>query len=1175
MKVKSEADEKKRQELYSAYLENLDKELDYINQKQTEQLIAQNISAFDEANRMLTNSRSLWNRRPEHSDFLDIRVGTGDIPVQANITFPQEQIDLTGNDDPMIEKLNEVKNKPRILKDVPIMLQLSQYYSIGISGEPYLTDSFVCQMLIQLALHIGYDELKLCIIGKLPPSLEKLAWLPHNWDDQKNVHYFARNKDELGKILPVFDSVLRDHRADGNRTFDNDTIKKVVVFLITDPSLAQSGMVTRLLFEKKYNKVHVISVAEHSRNLPRRIDMAIGLKPEQGRMLWQENNDRTTIDFHSDPSVLPQLNELVSIMANTRLDLQEEMYTIPDMISFLSMFNVNNVAHLNIIARWRSSDPMHTLAAPIGLCEDGNTCFLDLHEKSDGPHGLVAGTTGSGKSEMLMNYILSMAVCYSPQELSFVLIDYKGGGMAKAFENLPHTAGIITNLDGNEINRSLLSIQSELERRQRVFAETQEKVGSRNIDIYKYQKYFRDGKVDQPMSHLVMITDEFAELKTQEPEFLQQLIRAARIGRSLGVHLILATQKPAGVVDDQIWSNSNFHICLRVQDTRDSQDVLKCEDAAHLTKSGSMYKQVGYGEVLIKAQSGYTGADYEPDSVSLPSCGIDVLDHMGNVIRHEEMSLKTKKAASAQLEAVTDYIISTCKRSNLKADKLWLPPLEEVIMLSDLAKKYKVTHTPWIIEPILGEYDDPSNQKRELIRIDVTSGKNTVIYGTAGSGKIMLLTTLLEDMMTHHTPDELNLYLIDAADDGLGIYKDAPHVGDVIGSTEDEKIVRLLIRIEDEIKLRKKTLGGSMMGDSLADRLRKAEMPNIVVIIHHILMFQNLTENLEERFKAIYTEGPRYGIFFLITQERGAGLHFQVAQLFAQKYVLQMDSDDDYMMVFGRTNGFKPMPIKGRGIIKEETIYEFQTATADQNPVELSAKLKAEWKGKRVDSIRILPDRVEFEDLEEYVNKDKPWCLPVGLNLTTIVPEFYDVSNKSVSCVLGSSDYVDDFIIGYERLAVLAGLKTVIMNEREAGKIIDELFEFCKEYKMRKDAGNPIEDVTQTLIIIPDLKLVQDNVDATQWEKVEAMLGKGSLEWGYRFIIAGSPDGLSKYQYSEWFSNVPKNFGIFLGEGFGNQYILQTEKFINEAIEYPIGYMVKNKKAIKIKFIQSVEEGVI
>ena len=217
--------------------------------------------------------------------------------------------------------------------------------------------------------------------------------------------------------------------------------------------------------------------------------------------------------------------------------------------------------------------------------------------------------TGSGKSEFIITYILSMAINYHPYEVQFVLIDYKGGGLAGAFENketgvkLPHLIGSITNLDTSEMNRSLVSIESELKRRQKVFNQVKDKTGESIIDIYKYQKLYREGVVKEPMAHLFIISDEFAELKTQQPDFMNELVSTARIGRSLGVHLILATQKPAGVVNDQIWSNSKFKVCLKVQDGSDSMEMLKRPEAASIKETGRFYLQVGYNDLFDIGQS--------------------------------------------------------------------------------------------------------------------------------------------------------------------------------------------------------------------------------------------------------------------------------------------------------------------------------------------------------------------------------------------------------------------------------------------------------------------------------------------------------------------------------------------------------------------------------------------
>jgi S-DNA-T family DNA segregation ATPase FtsK/SpoIIIE len=297
----------------------------------------------------------------------------------------------------------------------------------------------------------------------------------------------------------------------------------------------------------------------------------------------EESDIKLTLD-HIDSDYL---NRSMSELSKINLLLEEDQsFALPSMMTFLEMYNVGMVEHLNPLSRWENNNPVKSLSVPVGVGTDGNLFNLDLHEKHHGPHGLVAGMTGSGKSEFIITYILSMAVNFSPDEVAFVLIDYKGGGLADAFVDpkrgihLPHVVATITNLDGAAIQRSLTSIHSELRRRQEMFKRAKSKTGEGTMDIYDYQRLYRNKQVDEPMPHLFIISDEFAELKKQQPAFMDSLISAARIGRSLGVHLILATQKPGGVVNDQIWSNSKFRACLKVQDRSDSMEMLKRPEAA-------------------------------------------------------------------------------------------------------------------------------------------------------------------------------------------------------------------------------------------------------------------------------------------------------------------------------------------------------------------------------------------------------------------------------------------------------------------------------------------------------------------------------------------------------------------------------------------------------------------
>src|SRR5699024_489069 len=248
--------------------------------------------------------------------------------------------------------------------------------------------------------------------------------------------------------------------------------------------------------------------------------------------------------------------------------------SIPESVTFVEMYGIEKVEEFSLAQRWSQNETYKSMAVPLGLRGKDDIVALNLHEKAHGPHGLVAGTTGSGKSEIIQSYILSLAVNFHPHEVAFLLIDYKGGGMANLFKHLPHLLGTITNLDKAQSLRALASIKAELQKRQRLFGECDVN------HINQYQKLYKEGKVEEPMPHLFLISDEFAELKAEQPDFMKELVSTARIGRSLGIHLILATQKPTGVVDDQIWSNSKFKLALKVQNESDSKEILKTPDAA-------------------------------------------------------------------------------------------------------------------------------------------------------------------------------------------------------------------------------------------------------------------------------------------------------------------------------------------------------------------------------------------------------------------------------------------------------------------------------------------------------------------------------------------------------------------------------------------------------------------
>lgn len=318
-----------------------------------------------------------------------------------------------------------------------------------------------------------------------------------------------------------------------------------------------------------------------------------------------------------------ELEHFARSLANIEVNEIEIGGEIPSSITFFDLYGIQRLEELCVEERWKRSRTYESMRALIGQKSGNQPCYLDVHEKYHGPHGLVAGTTGSGKSETLQTYILSLTLNFSPYDVGLFIIDYKGGGMANLFNGLPHMLGCISNLSGSQVHRAMVSIKSENIRRQRIFNEN----GVNNINLYT--ALYKNGEAAIHVPHLFIVIDEFAELKREQPDFMRELISVAQVGRSLGVHLILATQKPSGTVDDNIWSNSKFRLCLRVQDRQDSMDMLHKPDAAYLTQAGRGFLQVGSDEVYEQFQSGWSGAAYDEDAAGSKQVLVRMLSNTG------------------------------------------------------------------------------------------------------------------------------------------------------------------------------------------------------------------------------------------------------------------------------------------------------------------------------------------------------------------------------------------------------------------------------------------------------------------------------------------------------------------------------------------------------------------
>ena len=622
-----------------------------------------------------------------------------------------------------------------------------------------------------------------------------MRWLPHATLQDMNVRSFVYNQRTRDQVLNSLNQILKLRKAQKEEEKANDTkiFHPHYVVLITDETLILDHVIMEFFREDPTELgCSIIYVADVLSSLSENIQTVISIKDRnQGQLLLQEGVLRE-LDFQLDHFPEGYDKEAISRGLAPLKHIQQLKSSIPDSVTFLEMYQAETFNDLKVLSRWESHAPYQSLAVPIGLRGKDDLVYLNLHEKAHGPHGLIAGTTGSGKSETIQSYILSLAVNFHPHDVAFLLIDYKGGGMANLFKDLPHLLGTITNLDGAQSMRALASINAEIHRRERLFGQ----YGVNHIN--QYQKKFKLGEATEPLPHLFLISDEFAELKVNQPDFIKELVSIARVGRSLGVHLILATQKPSGVVDDQIWSNSRFKLALKVADRGDSMEMLRTADAAEITQTGRAYLQVGNNEVYELFQTAWSGADYQPekDQLGIEDHTIYLINELGQYeVLNQDLSgldmAEEIKEVPTELDVIVQEINHLHQQEGIAAvAQPWLPPLKERITLDELDKVVPIEAWQKRTAPsvLIGVADIPQAQKQEAVAIDLSKDGNILLYGSPGTGKTTFLQTVAMDLARKQSPENLTMYLLDFGTNGLAPLTQLPHVADSLLLDQTEKI---------------------------------------------------------------------------------------------------------------------------------------------------------------------------------------------------------------------------------------------------------------------------------------------------------------------------------------------------------------------------------------------------
>lgn len=1187
-KRKKKKKEETRQKKYKEYINKKINQIDDVMIKQKNILFDKYLSAEECAQIILNKDSRLWERKTEDEDFLTIRVGLGDLPIEADIEYPNKEFSM--EDDNLMELINSVAKKSKVIKNVPITASLASKNIAAaiIENDERTTEKFAQNLIMQLVALHSYADLKLVFLLKKEKNVrwEHMKTLPHIWDEQKEIRFWADEYDDMKDISRYLEIELNNRRKYEDK-FDYRSFAPYYLIITDDyKTIENLKIVTEILNAKRNLGFGLFCITDNMLHLPNECQLFININGHNGSLFENQITATTKKEFYFDTSFTFFFENIGQRLSNIPIRVNTaSKFSLPETYTFLEMYDAGRIEQLNILQRWMTNDSTKSLQAPIGIDTNGMQIVLDIHEKAHGPHGLIAGSTGSGKSEFIITYILSLAVNYHPNDVSMILIDYKGGGLAGAFQKgnvkLPHIVGTITNIDKVGLQRSLVSIQSELRRRQIKFNQAREKTDEGTIDIYKYQKLFHDGVVKEPIPHLLIICDEFAELKQQQPDFMDELISVARIGRSLGVHLILATQKPAGVVNDQIRSNSKFGICLKVQDRQDSMDVIKRPDAAELKRAGQFYIQVGNNEYFALGQSAWAGASYEPSDIIKKNVdnSMKFVSNIGSVIKKiDDTKRAPVKKDGEQLTNIVKYIYELGKNENIHLKPLWLENIPEIIMLDKTKEKYKIEKKENEVIPVIGEYDDPYNQRQGPVELDFKKQGNIIVYGNAESGKETLISTMVYDIITTYTVREAQMYLLDFGSEALKIFKDAPHVGDVVLSTDAEKINRLFEMIQREMKRRTEVLSNYGGDIKLYVKDTGIPMPQIIVVINNYEGFvENYGEKYDDILLTLCREGIKYGIIFVLTASAYNSVRYRLSQNFRQKIALQLNNEDDFLNIIEGVKKKRPAHIFGRGLIKYGDVYEFQTARICE-PERWNSFIKDEIQKlnlkytERAVSIPVLPNQIKVEDVRELVTQlDK---LPIGIYKASLGLATYDFKNNLVNIISAKNvDVVAEYITHlYEEFNLLEDVEVTVFDSEG---IVQETRKNLKldyqNYSLK--IQNNLKKNKHNICIIIGIDKFLTNIGTS----ILPDLKKAEELKNYTFIVVDSVFKLKNHEYDDWYkAYITKDTGIWVGNGISDQYILRlnssNRNLVNNCGD-SFGYLIKQEEAMLIKLIGMKDDG--
>lgn len=854
----------------------------------------------------------LWSRRPEHRRFLAVRAGRATLPARTTCMPPMR----TKGDEALWPEVAATLGRLGRIDGLPVSLNLQSLGSVGISGRSAAGLHVAHSIVLQVALL--HSPAEVVVVGAFSRSTSSswdwLKWLPHTGSDRSPLsgdHLVDTASGALSLVAEL--KQLVDHRL--SQPTSSRTFLPVIVAVVEDDAPVERALLVDVLERGGGCGVHVVWRAGTSARLPAGCGAVVdvGDTLTSGRVLYRRDAVVVDdVDFEVFDDEVDDLARTLCPLVDVSMRGPDDT-SLPGLVAGPVLLQLPESGLVEAIQdRWSLTDlkpgeadgPTSSLRAPVGVAV-GEPFLLDLREH--GPHALIGGTTGAGKSEFLQAWVMGLAMTYSPRRINFLFIDYKGGSAFKGCVALPHRVGFVTDLNTHLVDRALTSLNAELKRREELLHELDAK------DIFELEAR----REPRTPPALVIVVDEFAALVQEIPEFVAGVVNVAQRGRSLGLHLVLATQRPSGVITGNLRANTNLRVALRMADEHDSTDVIETKAAAAIDAStpGRGFAKIGPGR-LQHFQSAYYGG-WTASGGEPPRIEIEPLrPSSGEPWRQVKVNSSRKRTDEPNdLDRLVAAAGKARLLSNIPAPREpWLAELPAELSLGGL----ELSHSDARI--VVGTEDIPDRQEQRPFAFQPDVDGNMIVYGASGAGKSVLLRTLA--LAAGSSLDgPCHVYGIDFGSRSLAMLEELPHVGAVLHPEDHERITRLLRELRRVIERRKADFQARLVDSIVAYRsVTRTEEPRIVLMVDNYSAFRTAYDGPDrarwlQMFHSIAADGRQCGVHVVVSADRPGAVPASVSSTFPARVVMRLTNEADYLLVGVPKNMLNAESPPGRAVV--------------------------------------------------------------------------------------------------------------------------------------------------------------------------------------------------------------------------------------------------------------------